>query len=58
MCSSDLLSVRPAGPRPVGSLVTLTAALQPGQGGQGGDGQGGDGIGHHYGHPAGNSGQD
>jgi len=50
--------VRPAGPRPVGSLVTLTAALQPGQGGQGGDGQGGDGNGHHYGHPAGNSGQD
>jgi len=53
-----VLSVRPAGPRPVGSLVTLTAALQPGQGGQGGDGQGGDGNGHHYGHPAGNSGQD
>ena len=50
-----VLSVRPAGPRPVGSLVTLTAALQPGQGG---DGQGGDGNGHHYGHPAGNSGMD
>src|SRR6516165_3559767 len=58
-----VLSVQPAGPRPVGSLVTLTAALQPGQGGQGGDGQGGDGQqgdgnGHHYGHPAGNSGMD
>ena len=58
-----VLSVQPAGPRPVGSLVTLTAALQPGQGGQGGDGQGGggqqgDGNGHHYGHPAGNSGMD
>ena len=55
-----VLSVRPAGPRPVGSLVTLTAALQPGQGGdgQGGDGQQGDGNGHHYGHPAGNSGMD
>jgi len=58
-----VLSVRPAGPRPVGSLVTLTAALQPGQGGQGGNGQGGDGQhgdgnGHHYGHPAGNSGVD
>src|SRR6516164_1236699 len=47
-----VLSVQPAGPRPVGSLVTLTAALQPGQGGdgqggQGGDGQQGDGNGHH-----------
>ena len=55
-----VLSVRPAGPRPVGSLVTLTAALKPAPGGQGGDGQGGDGQqgngnGHHHGHPAGNS---
>jgi eukaryotic-like serine/threonine-protein kinase len=52
-----VLSVRPAGPRPVGSLVTLTAALQPGQGGdqQGGDGQHGNGNGHHHGHAAGNS---
>jgi len=58
-----VLSVRPAGPRPVGSLVTLTAALPPGRGGQGGDQQGGDGQhgdgnGHHQGHPAGNSGLD
>jgi hypothetical protein len=55
-----VLSVRPAGPRPVGSLVTLTAALKPephGQGGdqQGGDGQQGNGNGHHHGHAAGNS---
>jgi serine/threonine-protein kinase len=55
-----VLSVRPAGPRPVGSVVTLTAALQPGQGGQGGDQQGGDGQngsgnGHHHGHPGGDS---
>ena len=51
-----VLSVRPAGPRPVGSLVTLTAALTPGQGGdqQGGDGQQGNGDGH--GHPGGDSG--
>jgi eukaryotic-like serine/threonine-protein kinase len=55
-----VLSVQPAGPRPVGSLVTLTAALRPGQdgqqGGQGGGGQPGDGNGHHHGHPGGNSG--
>jgi hypothetical protein len=55
-----VLSVRPAGPRPVGSLVTLTAALPPGHGGQGGDQQGGDGPhgdgnGHHLGPPAGDS---
>jgi eukaryotic-like serine/threonine-protein kinase len=56
-----VLSVRPAGPRPVGSLVTLTAALRPDQGGQGGDQQGGDGQhgnGHHHGHAAGNSSPD
>src|SRR5262249_1170438 len=52
-----VLSVRPAGQRPVGSLVTLTAALKPGDGGQqGGNEQGGDGPhgrGHrpHPGHP-------
>jgi hypothetical protein len=59
-----VLSVQPAGPRPVGSLVTLTAALKPeqdgqqgGQGGQqGGDGQPGNG--HHHGQPGGNSGLD
>ena len=51
-----VLSVRPAGPRPAGSLVTLTAALNPGHDGQGGDGQGGNG--HHHGHPGGNSGMD
>ncbi len=60
-----VLSVRPAGPRPVGSLVTLVAALPPGQGTQGGDHQGGggqhgggNGNGHHQGHPAGGSGLD
>ncbi len=59
-----VLSVQPAGPRPVGSLVTLTAALKPEQDGQqgggqqGGDGQHGDGNGHHGGHPGGNSGLD
>ena len=59
-----VLSVQPAGPRPVGSLVTLTAALRPGQdgqqGGQGGGQQGGDGQhGHdHHGQPGGNSGLD
>jgi hypothetical protein len=53
-----VLSVRPAGPRPAGSLVTLTAALKPGHDGQGGDGQGGDGNGHHHGHPGENSGMD
>jgi len=53
-----VLSVQPAGPRPVGSLVTLTAALKPGQGGdqQGGDGQQGNGDGHGHGHPGGDSG--
>ena len=60
-----VLSVQPAGPRPVGSLVTLTAALKPEQDGQHGDGQqgggqqGGDGQhgnGHRRGHPGGNSG--
>ena len=53
-----VLSVRPAGPRPVGSLVTLTAALTPGQGGdqQGGDGQQGNGNGDGHGHPGGDSG--
>jgi eukaryotic-like serine/threonine-protein kinase len=35
-----VLSVRPAGPRPVGSLVTLTAALRPGQPGRGPPGHG------------------
>ena len=58
-----VLSVQPAGSRPAGSLVTLIAALQPGQGGQGGDQQGGDcqhgdGNSHHHGHRAGNSGLD
>ena len=58
-----VLSVRPAGPRPVGSVVTLTAVLKPGPDGQGGDQQGGDGQhgngdGHHHGHPARNSGMD
>jgi hypothetical protein len=53
-----VLSVRPAGPRPAGSLVTLTAALKPGHDGQGGDGQGGDGNGRHQGHLGGNSGMD
>jgi eukaryotic-like serine/threonine-protein kinase len=60
-----VLSVQPAGPRPVGSLVTLTAALKPEQdgqqGGQGGGQQGGDGQqgnGHHHGQPGGNSGLD
>ena len=60
-----VLSVRPAGPRPVGSLVTLTAALKPGHGGdqQGGDQQGGDGPhgggnGRNHAHPGGNSGLD
>jgi len=53
-----VVSGQAAGPRPVGSLVTLTAALQPGQGGdqQGGDGQHGNG--HHHGRSAGNSGLD
>jgi eukaryotic-like serine/threonine-protein kinase len=54
-----VLSVRPAGPRPVGSTVTLTAALKragdtgDGQGGdgQGGHGQGGNGKGGHKHHP-------
>jgi serine/threonine-protein kinase len=59
-----VLSVQPAGPRPVGSLVTLTAALRPGQDGQqggqdGGGQQGGDGQpGGGNGHPGGNSGLD
>jgi serine/threonine-protein kinase len=57
-----VLSVQPAGPRPVGSLVTLTAALKPEQDGQQGGGQqGGDGQhgnGHHHGQPGGNSGLD
>jgi hypothetical protein len=63
-----VLSVQPAGPRPVGSLVTLIAALRPGQDGQqggqdgggqqGGNGQPGDGNGHHHDHPGGNSGLD
>jgi eukaryotic-like serine/threonine-protein kinase len=48
-----VLSVQPAGPRPVGSLVTLTAALLPEQGG---DGQHGNG--HYHGQPSGNSGLD
>jgi serine/threonine-protein kinase len=56
-----VLSVRPAGPRPVGSLVTLTAAVKPAPGGPGGDQQGGDGQhgsgngngnGHSRAHPA------
>jgi beta-lactam-binding protein with PASTA domain len=54
-----VLSVQPAGPRPVGSLVTLTVALKPEQdgqqGGPGGDGQ--QGHGQHHGQP-GNSGLD
>jgi eukaryotic-like serine/threonine-protein kinase len=41
--SGTVLSVRPAGPRLVGSLVTLTAALQPEQAGEQGNDQGGDG---------------
>jgi eukaryotic-like serine/threonine-protein kinase len=60
-----VLSVQPAGPRPAGSLVTLTAALKPEQdgqqGGPGGGQQGGDGQqgnGHHHGQPGGNSGLD
>jgi hypothetical protein len=54
-----VLSVQPAGPRPVGSLVTLTAALKPEQDGQqGGGGKHGDGNGHHGGQPGGNSGLD
>jgi len=58
-----VLSVQPAGPRPVGSLVTLIAALKPEQdgqqGGPGGGQQGGDGQqGHGHGQPGGNSGLD
>ena len=60
-----VLSVQPAGPRPVGSLVTLIAALKPEQdgqqGGPGGGQQGGDGQqghGYHHGQPGGNPGLD
>jgi hypothetical protein len=48
-----VLSVRPAGRRPIGSLVTLTAALRQG-GGQGGGDKGGNagrGHGSHKHHP-------
>jgi len=50
-----VLSVRPAGPRPVGSTVTLTAVLKragdagDGQGGHGQDGNGKGGHKHHTG---------
>jgi hypothetical protein len=56
-----VLSVQPAGQRPVGSLVTLTAALEPGQRGDGepgGDGQGAGHDGGHHTHPGGSSGLD
>jgi hypothetical protein len=63
--AGTVLSVQPAGPRPVGSLVTLIAALKPEQdgqqGGPGGGQQGGDGQhghGYHHGQPGGNPGLD
>jgi serine/threonine-protein kinase len=48
-----VLSVRPAGRRPIGSLVTLTAALRQGDGQGGGDqgGNAGRGHGSHKHHP-------
>ena len=49
-----VLSVRPAGPRPVGSTVTLTAVLKragDAGDGQGGHGQDGNGKGGHKHHP-------
>jgi eukaryotic-like serine/threonine-protein kinase len=47
-----VLSVRPAGPRPVGSTVTLVAAVRPARAGDGGNGQD-----RHGGHGDGNGGQ-
>jgi hypothetical protein len=63
--SGTVLSVQPSGRRPVGSLVTLTAALRPRrhghQGGgdqQGGGGQHGDGDNQGASHGKGGHGQD